>query len=275
MIKSFQVTNFLRINDQLFIFDNLSNLNEEGVKAFFILKYLITLSEQMPSLVTLIDNEIRPNPLEPVQFKVNIEYQENDYQYLIQIKDGKIAFEQYSLNSKVIFTRTKMGIILKDEPITWNCPNQTHKVFLDACATKENVENGLCFFFKENILGLTNYLKNPLNDDIIKLFNNDNTSLSPILKDIIIYDEIYTYGDDIQLLNNILSKNHFALPPFKNLHDLDCRIFLKLNINLAWLELIGGGTLFLDDSYRKYQAYLENYLLIHPSIQVIYQTFES
>lgn len=270
MLKSFTVTNFLSINECTYSFDNSCEnyINEEGLKAFFILKFLITLSEQKPELVTLINNEIRPNPLKPIIFSLNAFYNENNYEYLIEINQNCITSEVLKINNFLIFNRSISGIILNNEPITWNCPNQNHKVFLDACAVNDQANNNFLYSFKENILGLTKFCKNPLDDDINKLFSGEASSITSLIKNILIINEYYDFDDDINQLNNILLKNNFDIS-FKSL-DLNLKNFLKLNINLTWLVMIGGGTLFLDHNYYIYQAYLNKYLENNQMIQIIF-----
>lgn len=271
MLKSFTVTNFLSINECTFSFDNSCEnfINEEGFKAFFILKFLITLSEQKPELVALINNEIRPNPLKALSFELKSIYNGYNYDYKITINQNCIIGEIFKINDSLIFERTSSDIILNNEPITWNCPNQNHKVFLDACAVNDQVNNNFLYTFKENILGLTNFCKNPLDDDITKLFSGESSSITSLIKNILIIDEYYNFDDDVCKLNNILRK-HNLNNHFFNQFDLRLQTFLKLNINLTWLVMIGGGTLFLNDNYLCYQSYLKKFIDENNTIQIIF-----
>lgn len=271
MINSFLIKNFLNLEYQEYTIAKISNLNEEGIKSFFILKYLITLSEKMPNLVSMVDNEVRPNNNLPVEFKVQLSEDNKQYSYEIKIHNHQIVFEELIENDQIIFTRFFDSINLFNEPVRWNCPNKEHKVFLDACGTKENIDNKILFFFKEKVFALTKYLKNPLNDDILALFRKEENDVNVLFKDILIINEIYHYGDDINLLNHILDQYQLNIIPFKSINELRCRNFLKLNILLSWLVMIGGGSLFLEQEYLIYQDYINQYLEKHPLIQIIFE----
>lgn len=265
MLKTFRIRNFLSISDKTYSFSEINYINEEGLKAFFILKFLVTLSEQKPELVSLINNEMRPNPLNPISFEINLDYHGCDYFYEIAINENKIIYEFLKIDSLEVFKRTLQGIILNNETITWNCPNQDHKVFLDACAVNDQKNNDFLYFFKENIFGLSKFIKNPLDDDINKLFNHSYSSISPLIKNILICDEYFDYDEGFEKLNLILKKYDLNL---KN--DFEIFDFLKLNINLTWLVNIGGGILFLDSKYLSYKSYLINYQIVNECLQIIF-----
>lgn len=272
MLKKLIVKNFLSLNEGIYVFDNINKINEEGLKSFFILKYLITLSDTRPDLVTLIDNEKRPNRTLPLSFEIEVNLDNFNYQYFVSINNNSVFSEYLKIDNQLIFMRDDTKIILNNEVITWNCPNQKHKVFLDACATKADIKNDILYFFKENILSITKITTNPLNDDIKKLFKNEPSSLTPLIENIIIYNQNYLYGDSLEKLNLILKENNSKIKPFTNNEDIELNNFLQLNINLSWLIMIGGGILFLDKSYLSYINYLTDFILIHKDtkIQIVF-----
>lgn len=268
MLKKFTVRNFLSLKDQTYEFNDFTPINEDALKAFFILKYLITLSDERPDLVTLIDNEKRPNRALPLILEVELDLNNDNYAYHVCIFNNRILGEHLKINNKFVFERHKTQITLNNEVIVWQCPNQDHKVFLDACATKSVINNDFLYFFKENILSITGFTTNPLNDDIKKLFLNEKNEVTSIIENITIYNKTYIYPHNLEDLNLILKERNSSIGPFNDINSLELRNFLKLNINLSWLLIVGGGVLFLEHAYYSYANYLADYLLLHSNVKI-------
>lgn len=272
-IESFTIHNFLNFEHQVISFENFTTLeNNTALKAFYIFKFLLTLSEEHPNLVTLICNEKRPFENEEISFEIVIHIYNYTYHYKIILKRGKVLYELFreiKIKPKIIYQRLENEVILDGEPILWNCPNHIFKPFLNTCATKNNYHGQtLFYFFKEKILGFSNWIKNSLNDDINDLFNNKTTAITSIIQDIpIINNNIfyYHYGDDVSNLNKLLTNLSF-----ENLKDSNTQLFFKINIYLLWLNIIEGGILIIDDKYSlKYLDYMKTSQKHYPNIQYI------
>ena len=270
LIKSFSIYNFLNYDYYTINFDNFSTIKDVNVlKSLYVFKYLITLSEDHPELASLVTNEVKPNPKEETIFKIEVEFNEEEYAYQLNVHNNEITFEEFTHNKKMIYQRVKNEVILEDEPIVWNCENGKYKPFINTCATSSNESaTHFYYFMKEGFEGIADWISSSLSDLIKKLFNEESDELLLLIKNINIYiDNDYctiNYPVEIEQLNDLTKYK------FTNLMELRTRKFLKLNIFITWLSIIQGGVLVIDDSdLLEYEKYISDYVKYLKNIQVL------